>query len=105
MALAAYDGSTGGPMNEASNPNALHAAIPFLHPPSDSMVPPFESEPSMKVFILPAAALVALGALPGCTSDSGAPAQPSFYTSMASESAAVDAAAAASMISGYGGNN
>jgi len=59
----------------------------------------------MKVFILPAAALVALCALPGCTSDSGAPAQPSFYTSMASESAAVDAAAAASMISGYRGNN
>jgi uncharacterized protein YkwD len=59
----------------------------------------------MKVFILPAAALLALAVLPGCTSDSGTPAQPSFYTSMANDSASVDAAAAASMISGYRGNN
>jgi len=60
----------------------------------------------MRVFILSAATLLGLAVLlPGCTSDSGTPAQPSFYTSMASDGAAVDAAAAASMISGYRGNN
>jgi uncharacterized protein YkwD len=69
------------------------------------MVPPFNSEPSMKVFILPVAALLALAVLPGCTSDSGTPAQPSFYTSLANDGATVDAAAAASMISGYRANN
>jgi len=58
----------------------------------------------MKVCILPALAL-GLAALPGCTSDSGPPAQPSFYASMADAGATVDAAAAASMISGYRGNN
>jgi uncharacterized protein YkwD len=59
----------------------------------------------MRVFILPAAALLGLAVLPGCMSDSGTPAQPSFYASMADADAAVDAAAAASMISGYRGNN
>src|SRR5260370_7003245 len=58
----------------------------------------------MKVCILPALAL-GLAALPGCTSESGPPAQPSFYTSMADAGTTVDAAAAASMISGYRGNN
>jgi uncharacterized protein YkwD len=50
------------------------------------------------------AALSAL-ALAGCANDGGTPAQPSFYASMASASAVVDATAAASMISGYRGNN
>ena len=57
----------------------------------------------MRVFLLPAAALLAL--LPGCTSESAPPAQPSFYVSMADAGAAVDAGAAAAMISGYRGNN
>ena len=79
---------------------------PFLHPASDSMVPPFDSEPMVnEVFVLPAVALLGLAALSGCTSDSGPPAQPSFYASMADAGATVDAAAAASMISGYRGNN
>ena len=44
--------------------------------------------------------------LAACAVDSGAPpAQPSFYRSMASANAELDAAAAASMISGYRGNN
>jgi uncharacterized protein YkwD len=59
----------------------------------------------MKVCILPALALLGLAVLPGCSSDSGPPAQPSFYASMADAGATVDAAAAASMISGYRGNN
>jgi len=69
------------------------------------MVRPFDSELSMRVFLLPAAALLGLALLPGCTSESGPPAQPSFYTSMADAGATVDAAAAAAMISGYRGNN
>jgi uncharacterized protein YkwD len=40
----------------------------------------------------------------GCTTDNGS-AQPTFYASMADASATVDAAAAASMISGYRSNN
>jgi len=59
----------------------------------------------MRIFILPAAALLGFALLPGCTSESGSPAQPSFYVSMADAGATVDAAAAASMISGYRGNN
>ena len=59
----------------------------------------------MRVFILPAVALLGLAALSGCTGDSGPPAQPSFYVSMADAGTTVDAAAAASMISGYRGNN
>jgi uncharacterized protein YkwD len=59
----------------------------------------------MRVFILLALALLGFAALAGCTSDSGPPAQPSFYASMADPGATVDAAAAASMISGYRGNN
>lgn len=59
----------------------------------------------MRAFILSALMLPALTLLSGCLSDSGPPAQPSFYASMAEEGATVDAAAAASMISGYRGNN
>jgi len=45
-------------------------------------------------------------ALLGCASDSDPPAaEPSFYNSLASADANVDAAMAASMISGYRGNN
>jgi uncharacterized protein YkwD len=44
-------------------------------------------------------------ALAACAVDSGPPAQPSFYRSMAAHNAELDAAAAASMISGYRGNN
>jgi uncharacterized protein YkwD len=69
------------------------------------MVPPFDSELSMRIVLLPAAALLGLAVLPGCTSDSAPPAQPSFYVSMADAGATVDGAAAASMISGYRGNN
>jgi uncharacterized protein YkwD len=69
------------------------------------MVPPFDSELSMRIVILPAAALLGLAVLPGCTSESAPPAQPSFYVSMADAGATVDGAAAASMISGYRGNN
>jgi uncharacterized protein YkwD len=69
------------------------------------MVLPFDSEPSMRVFILSALVLPGLTLLSGCLSESGPPAQPSFYASMAEEGATVDAAAAASMISGYRGNN
>jgi uncharacterized protein YkwD len=59
----------------------------------------------MRVFLLSAAALLGLALLPGCTSESGPPPQPSFYVSMADTGAVVDAAAAAAMISGYRGNN
>jgi uncharacterized protein YkwD len=59
----------------------------------------------MRVFIPRALALLALVALAGCTSEPGPPAQPSFYASLADAGATVDAAAAASMISGYRGNN
>ena len=43
--------------------------------------------------------------LVGCTSSPEVPTQPSFYRSMAAADAQLDAAAAASMISGYRGNN
>ncbi len=43
--------------------------------------------------------------LAGCTSGTEVPTQPSFYRSMAAADAQLDAAAAASMISGYRGNN
>jgi uncharacterized protein YkwD len=59
----------------------------------------------MKVRFLPALLSgLAAAAVAGCVTDSG-PGQPSFYASMADASATVDAAAAASMISGYRGNN
>ena len=49
--------------------------------------------------------LLGLTALAGCVGEAPPPSQPSFYVSMADENAAVDATAAASMISGYRGNN
>jgi uncharacterized protein YkwD len=48
--------------------------------------------------------LLGLTALGACV-DAPPPAQPSFYASLATEDAVVDAAAAASMISGYRSNN
>jgi uncharacterized protein YkwD len=57
----------------------------------------------MRVF--PVIMLLGLSALAGCMGEAGPPALPSFYVSMADEGAAVDAATAASMISGYRGNN
>jgi uncharacterized protein YkwD len=45
------------------------------------------------------------GALAGCAGEVAAPEQPTFYRSMASPVAELDAAAAASMISGYRQNN
>jgi uncharacterized protein YkwD len=59
----------------------------------------------MRLFILPVVALPGFALLSGCMSDSGPPAQPSFYASMADAGATVDAGAAASMISGYRGNS
>jgi uncharacterized protein YkwD len=59
----------------------------------------------MKVRFLPVLLSgLAAAAVAGCATDGG-PSQPSFYASMADASASVDAAAAASMISGYRGNN
>ena len=50
--------------------------------------------------------LLLASALAGCASDGDPPtAEPSFYNSLASADAKVDAAMAASMISGYRGNN
>ena len=54
--------------------------------------------------VLPLTALLGVMALAGCV-ETPPPSQPSFYVSMADENAAVDAVAAASMISGYRGNN
>jgi uncharacterized protein YkwD len=61
--------------------------------------------------IRPSAALVLCGvamsaaALGGCADNAPAPAEPTFYQDLAHADAAVDAAAAASMISGYRNNN
>jgi len=55
--------------------------------------------------VLPLISLLGLATLAGCVGDPAPPAQPSFYMSMAGEGASVDATAAASMISGYRGNN
>ena len=55
--------------------------------------------------VLPLTAMLGLTALAGCVGEAPPPSQPSFYVSMADENAAVDATAAASMISGYRGNN
>jgi uncharacterized protein YkwD len=50
--------------------------------------------------------VLALVTLPGCTVDNNAPkAEPSFYRDLAQPGAQLDAAAAASMISGYRANN
>ena len=61
--------------------------------------------------IRPSAALVICGvvigfvALAGCAGEGPPPSQPTFYQDLAQADAKVDAAAAASMISGYRGNN
>jgi uncharacterized protein YkwD len=55
--------------------------------------------------VLPLMAMLGSTALVGCVGEALPPSQPSFYVSMADENAAVDATAAASMISGYRGNN
>jgi uncharacterized protein YkwD len=55
--------------------------------------------------LVPLAMLLGLTVLAGCMSEPAPPAQPTFYASLAAEDAVVDAAAAASMISGYRGNN
>jgi uncharacterized protein YkwD len=57
----------------------------------------------MRIVLLPL--LLGLTALAGCIGDGLSPEQPTFYASMASEDAAVDAATAASMISGFRANN
>ena len=59
--------------------------------------------PALSAAALPVVALGAVLALCGCGSEP--PAQPTFYDSMASEGATLDAVTAASMISGYRGNN
>jgi uncharacterized protein YkwD len=59
----------------------------------------------MKVHFLPAATLLGLAAAVSGCAGNVEPSQPSFYASMADASATVDAASAASMISGYRGNN
>jgi uncharacterized protein YkwD len=58
----------------------------------------------MKASFVVALSVLAV-AVSGCATDSGSTVQPSFYASMADASATVDAAAAASMISGYRGNS
>jgi len=57
--------------------------------------------PARNTMLIAALAL----ALAGCAAESPPPGQPSFYRSMASPDAQLDAAAAASMISGYRQNN
>src|SRR5262245_2936948 len=57
------------------------------------------------MFRATAIALTAALALEACAGDVAPPQQPSFYRSMASPVAELDAAAAASMISGYRQNN
>jgi uncharacterized protein YkwD len=59
----------------------------------------------MKVQFLPAATLLGLAAAVAGCAGNVEPSQPSFYASMADASATVDAASAASMISGYRGNS
>jgi len=50
-------------------------------------------------------AVLALGVLAGCAADTVPKAEPSFYRDLAQPGAQLDAAAAASMISGYRTNN
>jgi uncharacterized protein YkwD len=50
-------------------------------------------------------ALLTVAGLAGCTGNAPPPGQPSFYVDLAKPDAVLDAAAAASMISGYRGNN
>ena len=53
----------------------------------------------------PLLAVLALGVLAGCAADTVPKAEPSFYRDLAQPGAQLDAAAAASMISGYRSNN
>jgi len=53
----------------------------------------------------PLLAVLALVALSGCAADTVPKAEPSFYRNLAQPGAQLDAAAAASMISGYRSNN
>jgi uncharacterized protein YkwD len=53
----------------------------------------------------PLLAVLALGVLAGCAADTVPKAEPSFYRDLAQPGARLDAAAAASMISGYRSNN
>ena len=53
----------------------------------------------------PLVVILALVALSGCTADTVPKAEPSFYRNLAQPGAQLDAAAAASMISGYRTNN
>jgi len=53
----------------------------------------------------PLLAVLALGVLAGCAADTVPKAEPSFYRNLAQPGAQLDAAAAASMISGYRSNN
>src|SRR5476651_1160744 len=53
----------------------------------------------------PLLAVLALGVLAGCAGDTVPKAEPSFYRDLAQPGAELDAAAAASMISGYRANN
>lgn len=53
----------------------------------------------------PLLAVLALGVLAGCAGDTVPKAEPSFYRNLAQPGAQLDAAAAASMISGYRSNN
>jgi uncharacterized protein YkwD len=55
--------------------------------------------------VRPLMAVLALGVLAGCTADTVPKAEPSFYRNLAQPGAHLDAAAAASMISGYRANN
>ena len=50
-------------------------------------------------------AVAALAGLGGCAAEQELPGEPSFYRSLATADAKIDAATAASMISGYRGNN
>lgn len=59
----------------------------------------------MKFNLRPLGAALVAGLLCSCAAVSETPAEPTFYRSMASASAELDAAAAASMISGYRRNN
>jgi uncharacterized protein YkwD len=55
--------------------------------------------------VYPLLAALALGLLAGCAADTVPKAEPSFYRNLAEPGAKLDAAAAASMISGYRTNN
>ena len=59
----------------------------------------------MHRYLWPAIALLGAALVSGCAGDRELPSQPSFYRSMATANAEVDANAAASMISGYRQNN